>query len=199
MDAESRSGSRERILAVAQQLFHAHGYGPVSLDRIVAGAGVTKGSFYYHFESKEALALEVLDWYRRKGAEALDYAGLEAMPSPVAAIEVLVERLLTRGHTRIGETAVCGCFFGNFALELSAASEAVRAKVADVLEGVRLRLRLFVERAQSIGEISAQRNADALASALLALVEGTILLDKAEQGDRHATAALSGVRDLLRT
>lgn len=198
MSPQDRSAaSRELILATAQELFHEYGYTATSLDRIVAGAGITKGSFYYHFESKEALAVEVIEWYRRQGAHELDYAGLEAMASPREALLVLLDRLVQRGHRALGHTRVCGCFFGNFALELSASSEAVRGRVSEVLEGVRIRIAALARSAQAAGELAPDRDCDGLASALLAIAEGAILLDKAEQSDRHSRAALEAVEALL--
>lgn len=51
--------SRQHILAVAALAFADHGYNGVSLNDIVRDTGLTKGAFYFHFPSKEALALEV--------------------------------------------------------------------------------------------------------------------------------------------
>lgn len=192
------SPSRERLLAAAQGLFHRYGYTGTSLDHIVAEAGLTKGSFYHHFESKEALALEVLDWYRHHGAQELDFAGLDALPSAREALLTLLDRLLQRGHRALGEVRVCGCFFGNFALELAATTVSVRARVGAVFDGIVARMTALITRAQDAGEVDASRDARALASALLALAEGAILLDKAEQGARHSQAARDAAAGLLR-
>ena len=51
--------SRQHILAVAALAFAEHGYNGVSLNDIVRDTGLTKGAFYFHFPSKEALALDV--------------------------------------------------------------------------------------------------------------------------------------------
>ena len=55
--------SKERILAGAKDLFLARGYTATTVDAICEKAGLTKGSFYYFFESKEDLGLGVLDWF----------------------------------------------------------------------------------------------------------------------------------------
>lgn len=195
---ERSAASCQRILAAADALFYRDGYHATSLDRIVAQAGVTKGSFYYHFPSKEALAVAVLDFHRAAGAAEMDYAGLEAMPSPREALLTLIGRLLARGHRERETIRVCGCFFGNFALELAASSEAIRAKTADVFEALRLRMRALAERAQAAGEIAPALDCDLLASGLLAIAEGAILLDKAEQSHRHTRTAMDTAAQLLR-
>jgi AcrR family transcriptional regulator len=57
---ERGSATRQHILAVATEEFLAHGYACTSLSDLIRVAGVTKGGFYHHFPSKEALAVEVV-------------------------------------------------------------------------------------------------------------------------------------------
>ena len=53
--------SRTRILDAAAGLFSADGYASVSLRAIAAAAGMKAGSVYYHFDSKQAIVIEILD------------------------------------------------------------------------------------------------------------------------------------------
>ena len=46
---------RERLVAAAVELFYRHGFAAVGIDRVIAAAGVTKTTFYKHFESKDDL------------------------------------------------------------------------------------------------------------------------------------------------
>ena len=55
------SDAREKILGAGQSLIELRGYSALGVAEICKTAGVPKGSFYYFFESKEALALAVLD------------------------------------------------------------------------------------------------------------------------------------------
>ncbi len=52
--------ARERLLAAAAELFARKGYAATSVGEIVAAAGVTKPTLYYHFRSKEGLYLEMM-------------------------------------------------------------------------------------------------------------------------------------------
>ena len=54
-DAGRRTPARERLLAAANELFDAEGIQTVGVDRIIEHAGVSRGSFYNNFESKEQL------------------------------------------------------------------------------------------------------------------------------------------------
>jgi AcrR family transcriptional regulator len=53
--------TRSRILESAIKLFSKRGYNKASVDDICAEAGISKGAFYHHFESKQALFLALLD------------------------------------------------------------------------------------------------------------------------------------------
>jgi AcrR family transcriptional regulator len=53
--------TRSRILQVAEQAFARGGYDTVGVAEICQLAGVSKGAFYHHFNSKESLFLELLD------------------------------------------------------------------------------------------------------------------------------------------
>ncbi len=52
---QQSENSRAKLLAAARELFFSHGFAEVSVNDICARAGMTKGAFYYHFDSKEDL------------------------------------------------------------------------------------------------------------------------------------------------
>jgi TetR/AcrR family transcriptional regulator, transcriptional repressor for nem operon len=58
--AGHRDAVRGRIVQSARRLFNRHGFDNVSVDQIMAGAGLTRGGFYSYFESKSDLYTEVL-------------------------------------------------------------------------------------------------------------------------------------------
>ena len=53
--------TRERLLDAAAQLFSVHGYFHTTVEQVMDAAGLTKGGFYAHFDSKEALARAVIE------------------------------------------------------------------------------------------------------------------------------------------
>jgi len=68
---------RERILSAAMKLFYERGYQAVGLDQVVAQAGVTKTTFYKHFDSKDALMLAAVELRDRWEKEAWRRAARE--------------------------------------------------------------------------------------------------------------------------
>lgn len=61
MTQQRAEETRSHILDAASELFAERGYSATSVADICARAGVTKGAFYHHFESKQALFLELRD------------------------------------------------------------------------------------------------------------------------------------------
>src|ERR1043166_7602020 len=58
--SEHKARTRERIIHAARQLFNRHGFEAVSIDQIMARAKLTRGGFYHHFPSKDALYVEAV-------------------------------------------------------------------------------------------------------------------------------------------
>ncbi len=95
-----------RILSAAVTLFSQDGYGDTGLADIQQLAGVTKGAFYYHFESKEAVAAAVIEECRARlrtaFREAVDPPATPGL-APVIRGTFAVARLMQSDETvRIG-------------------------------------------------------------------------------------------------
>ncbi len=58
--SEHKQNSREQILRGAMNLFSRKGFANVSIDEVMAEAGMTRGAFYAHFKSKSALYAEAV-------------------------------------------------------------------------------------------------------------------------------------------
>lgn len=95
---------RDQLMAFAAARFAEQGYHPTSVSEIVAGLGVGKGVFYWYFDSKEQLFLEILKEaqtdLRRKQQQAI---GDEADP---------VERIRLGLHASM-EWAEAHCDYNN--------------------------------------------------------------------------------------
>jgi TetR/AcrR family transcriptional repressor of nem operon len=58
--AEHKAQTRARIVENARVMFNRHGFEQVSIDDIMQAAGLTRGGFYNHFESKDELYAEAV-------------------------------------------------------------------------------------------------------------------------------------------
>src|SRR6201998_4003995 len=76
LDSSERIPPRERLLAVASELFYRHGIRAVGVESIAAAAGTNKMTLYRHFNSKDELVAEYLRQEAAKGEAS--WAALEA-------------------------------------------------------------------------------------------------------------------------
>lgn len=79
-------GTRAAIVRGAAEAFGRNGYGSTSLADVATAAGVTKGALYFHFDSKEAIALCVID-AQHQASIAL---GQRMLDGPLPALEAMV-------------------------------------------------------------------------------------------------------------
>jgi TetR/AcrR family transcriptional regulator, regulator of cefoperazone and chloramphenicol sensitivity len=88
--------SRQEILAVAVELFSAHGYAGTSIRDIAETVGMTKASLYYHFESKEQILQAVTEPLRDEMDELIRRATSSPALSPEQVITEMVDLLSRR-------------------------------------------------------------------------------------------------------
>lgn len=190
--------TREKILKAANDLFYLGGYNATGLDRIIAEAGVAKGNFYHHFKNKEELATAVLDWHRDLAFAEIELDQILAETSALQALLDLVTRMIGRMKCTSDACKIRGCFFGNFALELSTGSEAVRNKVRHIFDGIRVLIRELIEKGQNQGEIHPELEPEKTAGMILGLMEGAVLLDKTSQTEIETKNAIEFVCNYLK-
>jgi len=141
--ARRPSAARKRILETADRLFYDHGVRAISVDRIVAEAGVTRVTFYRHFPSKENLVEAYLLARAERGRRRVEEARAHAPDDPRAALDAIA-------MTLVEDSAVPGfrgCEFVNAAAEYSDVADpartlaiAQRAWIVDVTEELLARL-----------------------------------------------------------
>lgn len=98
---EHREETRKRIVACARSLFNSRGFSEVSIDEIMAAAGLTRGGFYHHFTSKEQLYVEAIMEYARN-PPAPGWSGVDFDPSTAAPVfaRQLIDAYLSQHHLR---------------------------------------------------------------------------------------------------
>jgi TetR/AcrR family transcriptional repressor of nem operon len=129
-----KSDARDRLLDAGARLFGRRAYGTIGVAEICAEAGVPKGSFYYFFPSKQALALAVVDrhWERQRA----EWQRVLTAGEPIAdRLRALVASTIAVQRVAVSDSgSVAGCLLGNLALELSAQDDPVRARLREIFD-----------------------------------------------------------------
>jgi TetR/AcrR family transcriptional repressor of lmrAB and yxaGH operons len=155
-----KTDTRERVLRTAAKLFRTQGYHATGLNQVLAEGGAPKGSLYFHFPGgKEQLAAESL---LLSGGEFCEY--LKQVGSLDEALELLGRRLIESDFTD-------GCPIATVALDAAGQSEQIRAACDQAYLSWEQVIAGFLEK-QGI------EDAVALATTVLATIEGALLLAK---------------------
>lgn len=139
------SATRERLVTAAHDLFYEHGFHAVGIDRITEQVGVTKTTFYNHFESKDELVLASLEWHDRwwrdEFRRMIRAHGGDAPRSQLDAIPDALEELFNIGCEDKSGCAFNGCIFVNVSVEFPSlndpAHEAARCHKLAMLDVLR--------------------------------------------------------------
>jgi TetR/AcrR family transcriptional repressor of nem operon len=163
-----RASLREKLVSGSAAVFLERGFNAASVNDIVLAAGVPKGSFYNHFASKEALAIEVLRRY-------VDELGLRELTElPGSPIEQLRTHLRTNIEAREVAGIEYGCLLGNFSTDAVALNEELREAVKQGFARWFDAVSSAIGRAQAAGEIANETDADTLARYVVSSFEGAI-------------------------
>lgn len=184
--------TRERILIEAARLFGQKGFHATSLSDILAATDLKKGALYFHFSSKDDIALAVLARARQEFADFLEKA--LSGSNPKNSLESFFTSL-QNWHQEKG--FVGGCIFGNTALEMGDTDERFSTFVSDVFEDWIARLRSVIEEAQLEGFLQNNLDAESLARHIVAVTEGGIMLDRLQKSDQTLTASFNTLRTFL--
>ncbi len=109
-------------------MFYRDGFHAVGIDQIIASVGVTKTTFYNHFESKEQLILEVLNyhdrWWRETFLRMLRKHGGASPRAQLEAVFDVIDELLSIDEFN-------GCIFVNVAVEFPLPHDPIHLAAAE--------------------------------------------------------------------
>lgn len=184
--------TKERILDKAVRLVNERGIEATSINDLISATGMTKGSLYFHFPSKEALSLAVMERAEAEFLEFLD-ASLTGR-SPAEKLESFFRRIVEK-HKSTG--FVGGCIFGNSALETSDTDRRMAAVVGKVFETWSSKIQDIVRDAQDRGQVRGDVSAGALARHMVMAIEGGIMLARLEKSEKPLKDCLRSLRTLI--
>lgn len=188
--------NRERILRSAQELILSKGFPATTIDEVCELAEVTKGGFYYHFASKDQLALAVVDHYFARMSAALNDGSYHQLGDPKERALAFVDHAI---EVVRGPTLKDGCVLGVLTLDLAETHPQVRAQIAQRFSALGSILEQDLAAALASSSTAKRINAGSLARQFLSVLEGSIVLSKAHGKPELMAEALTVYRFGLET
>lgn len=168
--------AREKLLDAALGVIREQGYAASSVDDLCARAGVTKGAFFHHFKSKEALGVAAADHW--SATTSALFAGADYHRHADPATRVLAYIDFRRDLIR-GAIPDFTCFVGTMVQEAYGASDDLREACRRSIEGHAETLEADIAAALKDRSVAEGFSARSLALYTQAALQGAFILAKA--------------------
>lgn len=188
------ASARDKLLEAGVRLVREQGFSATAVDQLCSAAGVTKGAFFHHFASKEALGVALAQYWSESTGAFFAAAPYHHLPDPL-------DRVLGYIDLRIallaGPAESFSCVAGTMVQEQFRSSPAIRAACQDSINGNARAIE--PDLAAAIAQSGAKGvTAEGLARHIQAVIQGAFILAKAEGGQGAAELAREHLRHLRR-
>lgn len=190
-----RGNARTRLLEAARDVVRAKGYAAATVDDLCRAADVTKGAFFHHFASKDALGVAAAEFWNEETT-----AFFEAAPyhQPADALERILAYVAFRKAIIVGEPPEFTCLAGTMAQEVYASSPDIRDACALSIFGHTATLEADIEAARRERGIAGDWTAASLARHTQAVLQGGFVLAKAGNDPELARESLDHLDRYIR-
>lgn len=186
--------TKQKILDTAIRLFREHGYSATTVDDLCQAGGVTKGAFFHHFASKEAVALAAIDQWNRMTGALFENAPYWQVKDPR---ERLLAYLDFRADLVRGEVCEFTCLLGTLVQETFASHPALQAACCAGIEAHAQTLVPTIEAAKAKYAPKAEWSAVSLARHTQAVLQGSFVLAKARNDPRAVLDAIEHLKHYI--
>jgi len=190
IDAVKPDGARTRLLMAALNVIRAWGYSATTVDELCAAAGVSKGAFFHHFDSKEALAVAAADFW--SGTTGALFAGAP-YHNHADPLDRVLGYIDFRAALLDGPVESFTCLVGTMVQEAFVASPSIRAACEASIFGHARTLEADIAEAIALYGVP-DASAPSLAAFTQAALQGAFILAKAKGSPEAARDAVAHLR-----
>jgi TetR/AcrR family transcriptional repressor of nem operon len=191
MQPSRKHSAKGKILEAALSAIRTNGYAATTVDDLCEAAGVTKGAFFHHFESKEDLAVAAADhWSEMTGAlfaEAPYHEHADPLDRVLGYIEF-------RKTLLVGELPEFTCLVGTMVQEIYDSYPAIRDACTRSITGHASKIEPDIREAIVKYGINPAWTATSLALYTQAVLQGAFILAKATGGSKAAADVVDHLR-----
>ena len=187
----ARHESKTRFIKAALQLIRAKGYAATTVEDVCDAAGLTKGSFFHHFDSKEELALAAADYWTEASRALFASAPYHARTD---ALERLLAYVDFRKALLTGILPDFTCLAGTMVQEVYDTHPAIREACNRSISGHAETLEPDIAEAMRTYSVKGDWTAGSLALYVQAVLQGSFVLAKAKSGPAVAAECIDHLR-----
>jgi len=189
-----RTSAKDKILAAAFSVIRTKGYSGTTVDDLCESAGVTKGAFFHHFESKEELAVAAATHWSAVTNELFAKATYHRPKDPLDRLLGYVD---FRKALIQGETPEFTCLVGTMVQEVFHTNPIIREACQKSIFGHAANLARDIEEAKKIYAPKSAVKPESLALHMQAVIQGSFILAKAKEDASLAIDSLDHLRSYL--
>jgi TetR/AcrR family transcriptional repressor of nem operon len=176
-----RGDARTRLLEAARDVIRARGFSATTVDDLCDAAGVTKGAFFHHFKSKEALGVAAAEYWARTTSEMFESSPYHEADDPLERVLAYVD---FRRSIIEGDLAEFTCLVGTMVQEAYDSYPGIRDACAASIFGHAATLEPDIKEAIETRGMKPDWTPASLARHTQAVLQGAFILAKAT-GDRE--------------
>ena len=191
LTAEPPSNTKTNLLEAALAVVRAKGYTATTVDDICQAAGVSKGAFFHHFKSKDALAIAAANHWSQLTGAFFETAPYHQHGDP---LERVLGYLDFRKAILKGEIAEFTCLVGTMVQEVYDTNPDIRRACEASISGHASTIEADIAAAVKRYRISAPWTAASLALHTQAVLQGAFILAKATGDVAVAAASIEHLR-----
>ncbi|MGF1574755.1 MAG: TetR/AcrR family transcriptional regulator [Cyanophyceae cyanobacterium] len=190
-----RGDARIRLLEAARAIIREKGFAATSVDDLCKAAEVTKGAFFHHFKSKEALGVAAAQFWAETTSVFFADAPYHALPDPLDRVLAYVA---FRKAIIDGELAEFTCLVGTMIQEVYETSDNIRDACGRAILGHAATLVADIEAARQVRGSTGEWTAESLARHIQAVLQGAFILAKAGNGPNLARESIDHLARYIR-
>jgi len=194
MNPLSLPDSKAKLLDAAMGVIRRKGYHATRVEDICQEAGVSKGSFFHHFRSKEEAALAAAQRFAERAEELFGHAAHRAAADP---LDRLIGYVDFRRSLMQGDLAAFTCLLGTMAQETYSAQPHIAEACGRHIDEHAATLMPDIAAAKAAHAPDAPWKSRSLALFIQAVIQGAFVLAKAKQDPAVAADCLDHLRRYL--
>lgn len=191
----SRGDARAALLDASLALVRRQGWAATSIDQLCRAAGVTKGAFFHHFVSKEALGVAAARHWGTMTSSLFAQADYHQHADPLARIQGYLD---FRAALAQGPLEQITCFAGTTVQETFATSDPIRAACGDTIFEHAQRLEADLRAAITLYPPAEPVTAESLALYTQVVLQGGFVIAKARGDNQPLLDAIEHLRRYFR-